>query len=63
MELRFNTKEESNLQREKEFLTLLPHERFIRFLKLSRRVLRFKTSEDLESKKEDKNFVIRHPDV
>jgi hypothetical protein len=35
MEIRFETKEDSNRRRQEEFLKLSGHERFMRFLKLS----------------------------
>lgn len=59
MEIRFNTKEESNLERKKAFLALSGHERFLEFLALSRRVMKFKTQQPTE--KESDNFIISKP--
>lgn len=56
MTIKFRTKEESNLEQEKEFLALSPHERVLRFFELIRQVNRFKINKP-EEKKND-NFVI-----
>jgi len=53
--IRFETKEESNARREREFLALTPHERFMWFLRSFDRP-GFKPR---ESSKNKGNFVIR----
>jgi hypothetical protein len=54
MEIQFRTKEEANLQQEKEFLALSPTERIYRFLDLMQRINRFPS----KAKPVEKNFVI-----
>ncbi|MCW4469542.1 hypothetical protein OGH69_11235 [Flavobacterium sp. MFBS3-15] len=58
MEMRFETKEESNRRREEEFLKLSGGERVMRFLKLSMQMRMFPTTA-----KPDKssNFVLEMP--
>ncbi len=55
MEMRFETKEESNRRRQEEFLKLSGGERVMRFLKLSMQMKKFPTTA-----KPDKssNFII-----
>lgn len=56
MEISFNTKQESKLMQQKEFLALSPVERFYKFLELmekSAALFPIKTK-----KQESKNFVI-----
>lgn len=55
MEIRFETKEESNKRRQEEFLKLSGHERFMAFLKLMQDMKQFPTSAKPEKKD---NFVI-----
>ncbi len=56
MKIFFETKEESNKRRLKEFLSLTPAERFERFLWLSRRSMELFGRKNI--KKKD-NFVIK----
>lgn len=58
MEIRFQTKEESNRERQEAFLKLSPGERFMTFLELSRRVMQFPTTATRDYKD---NFVIIPP--
>jgi len=55
MEIRFQTKEESNRLQEKEFLALSPSERVAQFFALSRYMLKFPTK---HPKKPSSNFII-----
>lgn len=55
MEIRFETKEESNKRRQEEFLKLSGHERFMAFLKLMYDMKKFPTKAKPEKKD---NFVI-----
>ncbi|HRO74525.1 MAG TPA: hypothetical protein PLP27_00070 [Crocinitomicaceae bacterium] len=43
MKIEFRTKEESNKAQREAFLALSPHERFMQFLELSRKIQRFNT--------------------
>jgi len=58
MEMRFQSKEESNRQQQAEFLKLSPAERFQAFLELSRRVLQFPTNAEPDDARPNKNFVL-----
>lgn len=53
--IRFETKEESNARREREFLALTPHERFMWFL----RSFDQRPSDPNAPEPPTKNFVIR----
>ena len=55
MEIKFQTKEESNKLQEKEFLALSPSERVARFFSLSRYMLKFPAK---HPKNLTNNFVI-----
>lgn len=55
MEIRFNTKEESNRLQEEEFMALSPSERVIRFLILSAQINQFPKKESDDKKN---NFTI-----
>lgn len=57
MEIRFMTKEESNKLRQEEFLKLSPPERVMSFFELSRRILKFPTHFEADSKQG--NFVLK----
>ena len=56
MGIRFMTKEESNQLRLEEFLRLSPPERFMSFLKLSRRIQKFPAK--AASEPNQNNFVL-----
>lgn len=65
MEIRFQTKEESNRQQQEEFLNLSGANRFFRFLELSRainRVMPVKDKLSFEEKYKD-NFLLIHKDL
>lgn len=55
MEIKFQTKEESNKLQREAFLKLSPAERFMHFKRLSRRILQFPTK---AIEKENNNFII-----
>lgn len=52
MKIHYRTKEESNRKQEEAFLALPPHERFLEFLKLSRRIMKFRVYRPLDEKKD-----------
>lgn len=54
MEITFRTKEEANIEQEKEFFSLTPVERFYRFLELQQQVNRFPT----KAVEKKNNFLI-----
>ncbi|WP_394775211.1 hypothetical protein [Flavobacterium sp.] len=56
MEIRFQTKEESNKQQQEEFLKLSKVERFYSFLRLSERISKFPVKYKVDKNKD--NFVI-----
>lgn len=56
MEIRFQTKDESNQQQEQEFLKLPKTERFYRFLSLSVRFLAFPSK--TRTQEGSSNFII-----
>ena len=65
MEVKFQTKEESNRQQRKEFLSLSKSERFFRFLQLSRainRIMPVKDELSFEERYKD-NFLLIHKDL
>ena len=55
MQVQFRTKDEANLEQEREFLTLTPVERFYRFLDLMQRINRFPT----KVKHDENKFIIQ----
>ena len=62
VEVKFQTKEESNNQQHKEFLSLTEAERFFRFLELSRainRIMPVKDKLSFEERYKD-NFLLIH---
>lgn len=56
MEIRFQTKDESNKQQQEDFLKLSKAERFYSFLRLSERISQFPVKNRIEKNKD--NFVI-----
>ncbi len=56
MEIRFQTKEESNKQQQEEFLKLSKIERVYSFLRLSERISQFPVKNKVDKNKD--NFVI-----
>jgi len=65
MKLRFQTKEESKQQQQEDFLKLLGKERFMKFLKLSRKINKlFPPKERLSFEERNKcNFLLIHNDL
>lgn len=59
MELRYLTKDESNRIREEEFLALIPAERFLAFLELSRRINRIFPSKITFEERTKGNFILK----
>jgi hypothetical protein len=61
MEIRFQTKEESNRQQQEEFLELSGGERFMKFLELSRRInqLPIKHGPSFEERNKGNFFLIK----
>ena len=55
MEIKFQSKEESNKRQEEEFLALSREERFLRFIELSNSILKFPSKTD---KSDDSNFQL-----
>lgn len=55
MQVQFRTKEEANLEQERDFLKLSPIERFYRFLDLMQRINRFPT----KAKNDEHKFIIQ----
>ena len=65
VEVKFQTKEESNRQQQKEFLSLSGSERFFRFLQLSRcinRIMPVKNELSFEERHKG-NFLLIHKDL
>ncbi|MAU26859.1 MAG: hypothetical protein CMH48_02070 [Muricauda sp.] len=58
MEIIFRTKAESNLEQEKEFLSLTPIERFYRFLEMSERLKDFPVKKEDKDENKGNNFLI-----
>ncbi len=58
MEMRFQSKEESNRQQREEFLKLAPIDRFYSFLELSERMKDFPTKFDKDKNRHKNNFEI-----
>ena len=56
MEIRFQTKEESNRQQQEEFLKLSKIERIYSFLRLSERISKFPVKNKIDKNKD--NFLI-----
>lgn len=56
MEIRFQTKEESNKQQQEHFLKLSKVERFYSFLRLSERMSKFPVKNKIDKNKD--NFLI-----
>ena len=56
MEIRFQTKEESNRQQQEEFLKLSKVERIYSFLRLSERISKFPVKNKVDKNKD--NFLI-----
>ncbi|GGE38399.1 hypothetical protein [Psychroflexus planctonicus] len=65
MEVRFQTKEESKKQQQEEFLKLSGEERFMQFLKLSRKINKlFPPKDKLSFEERNKgNFLLIHKDL
>ena len=61
MEIKFQSKEESNAEQEKAFLALSPAERFYSFLALSERMKDFPTKAKYEKK--DNFLITLHTDL
>jgi hypothetical protein len=55
MEIKFQSKEESNKRQEEEFLALSREERFLRFIELSNSILKFPSKSD---QSDDSNFQL-----
>jgi hypothetical protein len=55
VEIKFTTKEQSNIEQEQAFLKLSPHERFVAFIRLSNQILKLPTRKPQEKKN---NFVV-----
>ena len=60
MEIKFQTKEESNAEQERAFLALSPAERFYSFLALAERMKDFPTKAKPEKK--DNFLIVIHTD-
>lgn len=58
MEIRFQTKEESNIQQQEEFLKLSKVERIYSFLRLSERVSKFPVKNKVDKNKDNFQIVI-----
>ena len=58
MEIRFQTKEESNRQQQEEFLKLSKTERFYSFLRLSERISKFPVKNKVDKNKDNFQIVI-----
>jgi len=54
MQVQFRTKDEANMEQERDFLALSPIERVYRFLDLMQRINRFPT----KAKHDENNFII-----
>lgn len=65
MELHFQTKEESKKRQQEEFLKLSGEERFMQFLKLSRKINKlFPPKDKLSFEERNKgNFLLIHKDL
>ena len=64
MEMRFQSKEESNRQQEEEFLKLSGAERFFAFLELSRAVMRqFPDKDEYTKDLSETHFVIERKQI
>ena len=55
MQVQFRTKEEANMEQERDFLALTPIERVYRFLDLMQRINRFPT----KAKQDENKFIIQ----
>lgn len=55
MQVQFRTKDEANMEQEKDFLALTPIERVYRFLDLMQRINRFPT----KAKRDENKFIIQ----
>lgn len=58
MEIRFQTKEESNKQQQENFLKLSKVERFYAFLRLSERINRFPVKNKVDKNKDNFQIII-----
>jgi hypothetical protein len=58
VEIRFQTKEESNKQQQEDFLKLTKVERFYSFLRLSERISRFPVKNKVDKNKDNFQIVI-----
>ena len=58
MEIRFQTKEESNRQQQEEFLKLSKVERIYSFLRLSERISKFPVKNKVDKNKDNFQIVI-----
>ena len=58
MEIRFQTKEESNRKQEEEFLKLSKIERIYSFLRLSERISKFPVKNKIDKNKDNFQIVI-----
>lgn len=57
MQVQFRTKDEANMEQERDFLALSPIERVYRFLDLMQRINRFPT----KTKRDENKFIIKIP--
>ena len=62
MEIRFQTKEESNRQQQEEFLKLSKVERIYSFLRLSKRISKFPVKNKVDKNKDNFQIVIDRND-
>ncbi|KQX11555.1 hypothetical protein [Flavobacterium sp. Root420] len=62
MEIRFQTKEESNRQQQEEFLKLSKVERIYSFLRLSERISKFPVKNKVDKNKDNFQIVIDRND-
>jgi len=58
MKILYRTKEEANEEQEKAFLALSPEERFLSFLSLSRKILKFPINRTNKKQSHSSDFVI-----
>jgi hypothetical protein len=58
LEIRFQTKEESNRQQQEDFLKLSKVERFYSFLRLSERISKFPAKNKVDKNKDNFQIII-----
>lgn len=59
MEIRFQTKEESNKRQQEDFLRLSKTERFYSFLRLSQRISEFPVKNKIDKNKDNFQIIIK----